>query len=197
MAVALVQKLVDDYPANMVVRNRLPHVLHDLGDAVRSQGRAAEAKDLYERMFAAAEPPALKYPTDPEYVVKLVSALWRRGLTRGDLGDLAGAAADVRRAVQLSDGLPPRTVRYLFEKACSYASLAGLAGRPGSGVPAPEGKAAADRAMDWLRGAVAVNYRNVNELRNESAFDTLRSRRDFQLLMMDMEFPADPFVRGG
>jgi eukaryotic-like serine/threonine-protein kinase len=196
IAVAMAQKLVDDYPANMVVRNRLPHVLHDLGDAVRSQGRAAEAKDLYERMFAAAEPPALKYPTDPEYVVKLVSALWRRGLTRGELGDLAGAAADARRAVRLSEGLPPRTIPYQFEKACSYASLAALAGRPGSGVPAAEGKAAADRAMDWLRGAVAVDYRNVNELRNESAFDSLRSRRDFQLLMMDLAFPADPFVQG-
>jgi eukaryotic-like serine/threonine-protein kinase len=197
MAVAVLQKLVDDNPANMIVRNHLPHALHDLGDAVRSQGRAAEAKDLYEQMIAKAEPPALKYPNNPEYLVKLVSAVWRRGLTRGELGDLAGAAADARRAVRLSEGLPPRTIPYQFEKACSHAALAALAGQPGSGVSTAEGKAAADRAMDWLRGAVAVGYRNANELRIESALDSLRSRRDFQHLMMDLAFPADPFVRGG
>jgi hypothetical protein len=58
-----------------------------------------------------------------------------------------------------------------------------------------DGEAEAASAMDWLRRAVAVGYRNANELRNESALDSLRSRRDFQLLMMVLAFPADPFAQ--
>jgi eukaryotic-like serine/threonine-protein kinase len=57
-----------------------------------------------------------------------------------------------------------------------------------------EGEAEAARAMDWLRRAVAMGYQNTNELQIESAFVSLRSRRDFQLLTMDLAFPADPFV---
>ena len=51
--------------------------------------------------------------------------------------------------------------------------------------------------MDWLRRAVAMGYRHANELRIEWTLDPIRSRRDFQLLMMDLAFSADPFVRGG
>jgi hypothetical protein len=30
----------------------------------------------------------------------------------------------------------------------------------------------------------------------DTDLDPIRSRSDFQLLLMDMAFPADPFVRG-
>jgi serine/threonine-protein kinase len=194
-ALAIMQNQADDNPSVMIIRNQLPFVYNYLGDVVRSLGKLAEARGLYDRMIALTEPPAQENPTDPEYLNKLVCAVWRRGLTLRDLGDPAGATADARRAVRLSEGLPPRTVRYLFEKACSHATLAGLAGRAGSGVTAAEGEAAAARAMHWLRRAVAVGYRNANEVRGESALDPLRSRDDFRLLMMDLAFPTDPFAR--
>ena len=74
------QKLSDDNPSSMIFRNRLPAFLHNLGDVVQSRGRAAEAKDLYERAIALEEPPARVNPLDPEYVGKLVGAIWRHGL---------------------------------------------------------------------------------------------------------------------
>ena len=48
--------------------------------------------------------------------------------------------------------------------------------------------------MEWLGRAVAMGYRNANEIRIESALDPLRSRDDFRLLMMDVAFPAEPFA---
>ena len=48
--------------------------------------------------------------------------------------------------------------------------------------------------MAWLRRAVALGYRNPDAYRTESALDPLRNRADFRLLMMDLAFPADPFV---
>jgi hypothetical protein len=113
----------------------------------------------------------------------------RLGEILRDLGDSTGAVAEVRQALTLCQGLPPRS-GYEFETACCHAALAGLAGR------AAWGEAEAASAMEWLQLAVAMGYRNANELRIESALDPLRSRRDFQLLMMDVALPADPFARG-
>ena len=188
-----IEELGRDYPGHLLLANHLPHVLCELGDVVRSLGRFDEARTLYERLVAVSEPPVVETPNDPEYLVKLVGALWRRGLTRRALGDIAGAVADVRRAVELSDRLPARTATYQVERACSHASLAGLAGQSGARVSAAEGEAAASRGMEWLRRAAEVGYGNVDALRSEPAFDAIRARADFRLLMMDLAFPDDPF----
>jgi hypothetical protein len=47
--------------------------------------------------------------------------------------------------------------------------------------------------MVVLRRIVAEGY-HPPELRNESCLDPLRSRPDFQLLMMDVAFPDWPFA---
>jgi hypothetical protein len=39
-----------------------------------------------------------------------------------------------------------------------------------------------------------MRHWSANELRIESALDSLRSREDFRLLMSDLTFPADPFA---
>jgi serine/threonine-protein kinase len=195
-ALAILQELSDHYPADIPFRRQLAFALDTLGDVVRSRGRAAEAGGLYDREIALREPLIRANPTDLEHRYWLVHAIRRRGLARRDLNDAAGAAADTRRALGLCDGLPPRAGRDLFETACCHAGLAGLAGRAGSGVSTAEGEAEADRAMEWLGRAVAMGYRNVNEIRIESALDPLRSREDFRRMMGDLEFPTDPFARG-
>ena len=65
-----------------------------------------------------------------------------------------------------------------------------------SGVSVEEGQTESDRAMSWLRRAVTMGYGNLDSYRNETALDPLRHRPDFQLLMMDLVFPAEPFARG-
>jgi hypothetical protein len=117
----------------------------------------------------------------------LTSSLRRRGLARRDLGDMAGAAADARRAVALSEGLSSLRGQDWFETACARATLAGLAG---SGASAAE----ADAAMALLRRAVGMGYRNADDFRTEDALDPLRGRDDFRLLMMDLAMPAEPFA---
>jgi hypothetical protein len=39
-----------------------------------------------------------------------------------------------------------------------------------------------------------MGYRAVNAYRTEDALDPLRSRDDFPLLMIDLEFPSEPFA---
>jgi hypothetical protein len=49
--------------------------------------------------------------------------------------------------------------------------------------------------MVAMRLAVATGFDNVGHMGRDPDLDPLRSRPDFQALMMDLAFPADPFQR--
>jgi serine/threonine-protein kinase len=195
MALAIFQSLADENPGDAIVRDGVASSLVNLGDAVRSMGRPAEARSEYERAIALFEQPVLQNPAGAWHRYMLACSLRRRALILRALGDPAGAAADVQRALALYDGPAPRAIEFMFEAGCCHAMLAGLAGRAGSGISAAEGARESERAMEWLRRAVALGYRNAHELRMESALDLLRGRADFRPLMLDLAFPADPFAR--
>jgi hypothetical protein len=48
--------------------------------------------------------------------------------------------------------------------------------------------------MVTLHEAVAAGWRNPAALRDDPVLASIRSRPDFQLLIMDVEFPAKPFA---
>jgi tetratricopeptide (TPR) repeat protein len=189
-AVDILQALANDsrLPANRYVDDHT-WALTILGDVSRSFGRSGEAKDSYQRAVALAEPPVRKSSKNPSHRLVLAAALRRRGLAHRDLGELTPAAADFRRALQLCGDLP-LWHECLIETAGCHAALASLAGRTGSGVSAVEGQTEADHAMERLGRAVAKGYRNVNAIRIESAFDSLRNREDFKKLMKELQATA-------
>ena len=193
-ALEIDQKLTADNPNVTEFRVGLSWVHNNLADVLRSRGRAAEACDGYDRSIAIKEPRLREAPTNPRSRYDLAYSLRRRALARRALDDIAGAAADARRAVALSEGLSSLTNREWFETACVHAVLVGLAGRAGSGVSAAEAVTEADAAMALVRKAIELGYRSGNASRTEDALDPLRSRDDFRLLMMDLEFPSDPFA---
>jgi hypothetical protein len=49
--------------------------------------------------------------------------------------------------------------------------------------------------MTALRRAIAAGYKNVPDMFRDPDLDALRSRPDFQVLIMDLEFPDDQFAR--
>jgi hypothetical protein len=51
-------------------------------------------------------------------------------------------------------------------------------------------------AITLLTKAVGLAYGNGDDFRSEMALDSPRVRPDFQLLMMDQAFPAEPFSKG-
>jgi serine/threonine-protein kinase len=53
----------------------------------------------------------------------------------------------------------------------------------------------ADRALAALARAVASHTKLAGWVHRDPAFDALRRRPDFQLLLMDLAFPAEPFAR--
>jgi hypothetical protein len=96
--------------------------------------------------------------------------------------------------VGLLEGLTARDARQWFNLACARATLAAVA-RDGPGPSTGEAPGLADRAMDDLRRAAAMGYRNPAQYRYEPALAPVRGRDDFQLLMMDLTMPAAPFAR--
>jgi serine/threonine-protein kinase len=193
-ALAINQKLADESPAETAFRDGIATSLVYLGDAVRFLGRPDEAKRGYERAIALLEPAVQQNPMNAWHRHVLACSILRRGLILRDRADYTGAAADARRALGLCEGPPPRSVEALLETTCCHAALAGLAARAASGISAAEGEEEAARAMESLRRVVALGYRNLHGLEIESAVGPLRSRDDFQLLMMDLSLPAEPFV---
>ena len=126
-------------------------------------------------------------PAEKDYPTNRVRSLVGRGRARRALGDPAGAAADVRHALRLSEGLRLPEGYAAFSIACSHAALAGLAGQEGTGVSAAEGKAHADQAMALLRKAVDAGFRDIHDYRTEGALDPLREREDFKKLLAELE----------
>jgi serine/threonine-protein kinase len=74
-----------------------------------------------------------------------------------------------------------------YDLACAL-SLLSVHGRTTA-----ERAAINDRAMDTLLLAVKHGFSNWGEVRNDPDFAPLRHRREYRLLLLDMEFPQDPF----
>jgi hypothetical protein len=143
------------------------------------------------RKLVASDPSVILYRS------RLSVCLGHVGGIHVEAGRPAEAAAPIRQAVAILERLPTLTTANRYNVACGYADLAGIAAMPGSGMTTSEGRAAADRAMQWLHTAVATGYRNVALMQRDHDLDPLRSRPDFQLLMMDLAMPDNPFARGG
>ncbi len=82
----------------------------------------------------------------------------------------------------------------LFHIAAYHASGIPLSVDSGSAAEARR-RRLADQAMQALSHAVELGFKDHAKLRTERDFDPLRPQRDFQMLMMDLAFPADPFAR--
>ena len=194
-AVAMLQKLAEDHPAFTGARGNLAYALIFLGDVERWLGKAADARGEYERAIALREQRLTTDSMNLNLIYGLANSIWRRGITRLDLGDLAGAEADVRRAMGLYAELLPEKINdlettcchILLELACCRATLAGLAARSGSGVSAANREQQAAKAIQCLNRAMASGFGNTNYLRIESALNPLRDRTDFKKLMAELE----------
>jgi hypothetical protein len=127
--------------------------------------------------------------------INLASSLSTLGIAQRRDSRASEAVTSFRRAITITERLSSPQPVLLYNVACYRALLAGVAGVAGSGLTAAQGRDEADRAMDALRGAVAAGFRLLAHMRVDTDLDALRDRADFQLLLMDLAMPADPFAR--
>jgi eukaryotic-like serine/threonine-protein kinase len=179
-AAAIQKRLVEDHPSVVAFRHDEAHTMNLIGGLLEVKGKMAEALQEYGT--------ALRVFQD------LAEALIRRGQVRREERDFAGAAGDLRRAAELVGSLNVSKSETLVLASFCYSGLSSVAGIPGSGVPAADGPVEAGRAVKLLSRAVANRFADRNWLRHEAALDPLRGRSDFQVLLMDMAMPVDPFT---
>jgi hypothetical protein len=97
-------------------------------------------------------------------------------------------AAGCRATAEMWEGLRRTDADSLYNAACYRAVTAAVvraADKPGAA--AKEADAEAERAMAWLRQAVAAGYKDVAHMRKDKDLDALRGRADFRKLLADLE----------
>jgi tetratricopeptide (TPR) repeat protein len=192
---AISQALTDAHPNITDFQYRLARSHEHIGWGYKQSGKPVEALAGFERAITIYR----KLVGTDRSVITFQSRL---ALC---LGHVAGIHLDARRAalaseelgesVEILEQLPTLDPVNRYNLACGYARLAAIATLLGSGANAAQGRAEAERAMQWLHRAVAAGYRNVALMRMDHDLDALRSRPDFQALIMDLEFPDDPFAQ--
>jgi serine/threonine protein kinase/tetratricopeptide (TPR) repeat protein len=194
---ATFQKLIDTYPPHVLARtrNELANILINIAEIRRMQGRLAEARVNCDKAIAMREALVREIPQVWVYRYRMCECRLRSGQVKLAAGDIPGAVADFRLALAAKESFPARSGELgMFEAGC-HAMLSRVGGVKDSGISVGEGRVEADKAMAILRRTVAEGFR-APELRGESSLEPLRSRPDFQLLMMDVAFPTRPFAHG-
>ncbi len=190
------QKLADANPNVTVFRRELARTHNNIGTLFSEAGKLAEALAAVEKGRAIRQ--AL-FDANPHVTLFQRDLAISFGVI-GSLGQAEGHAAEAadafRKAIAILELIPRLPLHDQFNAAVIHLELAGLALLAGSGVSATEGRAEADRALTGMRKAVDGGYRPPARVLAEPVFNPLRSRPDFQLLMMDLAFPIDAFVGG-
>ena len=138
--------------------------------------RAAEALPMIEEVVERA----VRLKVQPD----LVGLLNNQRSYFQQAKDVAGC----RKTAELWEKLRRTDPRSLYNAACYRAVTAAvLRASDKSPAAAQEARAEADRAMAWLKQAIAAGYNNVALMKKDSDLDALRDRADFQELLADLE----------
>jgi tetratricopeptide (TPR) repeat protein/tRNA A-37 threonylcarbamoyl transferase component Bud32 len=194
LATALHEELVRIDPADVEFRWRLARCLDEIGHIRSMSSRPADGAEPLER--ATEHYKALVRDDPVQYGVDLARNQLYLASQRALSGRPDEARVYLRRAEDVasrSAQVPPAVLFY--DMACGY-SLWSVAGMDGAIAPA-ERERRATRAVAALRRAAEAGHLNLDQIRQDPVLDPLRPRRDCQDLVLDLSFPADPFLRPG
>jgi tetratricopeptide (TPR) repeat protein/tRNA A-37 threonylcarbamoyl transferase component Bud32 len=189
-AVALLEELVRDDRRNREFPWRLARSLDEIGRIGSLAGHPADAAPALERAAEIHE--ALARDNPGFYGVdvvrnRLYAACQRLAASRPEEARacLRRAEDELKRYDQVQAG------KLLHDLACSHV-LWSAAGREGA-IGTAEREARTRRAIAVLRRAVVAGHADLMQVRRDPVLDPLRGRRDFDEMILDLSFPADPF----
>jgi eukaryotic-like serine/threonine-protein kinase len=168
--------------------SQMSQVLLTIGKPVEALASSEKARLLRE-LLVSTNPKVTEYRSDLASTLGLLAGLKRQE------GHYNEATANYRRAIVVLEIIAARTPEDDYNLACYHSCLAGMASDARSAISAAEGRAESDRAVADLRRAAVAGFRMLSLMAFDHDLDPLRSRADFQLLMMDFSFPNDPFAR--
>jgi serine/threonine protein kinase len=195
-ALSILESLAAANPDRPDIRADLTGCYCNLGDVEAAAGQPERARAWYEKALAVHQKRA---EADPSEVVSRglrADAVRRIGTALQASGRWAEAVAYYRQSLDLLGGIRLPRAQDVYDTARCRALIAGAAADPGSGLSTVEGRVEAERAVAMVRQAFAAGYGDLDWARSaDPDLKPIRSRPDFRLLMMDLTFPAEPFVR--
>jgi tetratricopeptide (TPR) repeat protein len=195
-AVAILEKTAAANPGRRDIRDELSRYYCDLGEVEAAEGRPTEARAWYEKVRLVQQKAADADPTDFSARSRWADALRRIGTTLQVSGRPADAIAHYRQSLAVLEGLTSPTPTDRYDIACCHSLIAGAAPEPGSGLRPADARAEAEQAVTGVREAFARGYGNLEWVRRgDPDLKPIRRSPDFQMLIMDLRMPVDPFVR--
>jgi hypothetical protein len=170
------------------------HADHHAYDVGRCHSELAQTADRGGRLEAALAEYAkvieiMKQVMSRGYLkagIQLLDARIRRAIALAGLGDHARATEDVEAVARQGD----LDSLQLYTTACVFSRASAAADHDTklSTTDRDRLKARyADRAMEYLRQAVAKGYHNPSVIKEDHDIDPLRARQDFQKLLQALE----------
>jgi tetratricopeptide (TPR) repeat protein len=184
----ILERLVQADPSHPRLQLELSNVLKDLGDLVARTGDREAALKLHVRALAIRESLSTALPVSEGHRISISHSLLAIGKINARLGRKAEAIAAFRRsaALQESDRNSPNG---LYNLATTRASLAQC-------LDGVDREIEADHAARTFRRAIEAGFRDLAAMRsNLQNRPLLHSNREIQFLLMDLEFPENPFSR--
>jgi tetratricopeptide (TPR) repeat protein len=196
-ALEILEALVRANPTSTSYRHSLFMAYNNVGYDLSMAGRPAEASRNFERALAVLEKLAVENPSVARYATDLALLHCNIGGLHRKVGRPSEALSSFRRGLaSLGRGPGPEAWSFYLQ-ACLLAQCSALATEFPRAFPDEDPAwlaGAGDRAMAALRRAIAAGFGMSALLRTEEDLDPLRSRPDFQALILDVAFPADPFA---
>jgi tetratricopeptide (TPR) repeat protein len=138
--------------------------------------RHAEARKLVEELLPKADLPTM----DPRLYAEVLRVRVQCYL---QAGDLAGCRATTERL----EKRVPGDGYSLYDAARCRAMVAAVQAKASGAGAARLAREEGDKAMAWLRKAVAAGYKDVNWIKRDPTVDYLREREDFKKLLAELE----------
>ena len=200
-AVQYRRQLVESNPTVYAWREQLGWSYHLLSNVKSAVGDTSGAMEANQQAVTISESVVRDHPKDARLKHQLISLQSARVNLLGNAhlasGDPVAAQQSYNKARAFLESLTDPDKVDFAELTRTY-SLLSACPAPGGPPPTPEGQAArqalADRAVINLRRAVGAGFREWRWCAKEADLNALRARDDFQALINDMAFPADPFA---
>jgi serine/threonine-protein kinase len=167
-----------------------------LAGLLRDSGRTAEARKVYMKARDTLADLVKTRPdsaSDRFELARVLLEIAKLEPARG-AGNQADMVASLRSGISLVEKKPAGPLS-LYERARGHALLSAVYGRTASASKPAEARAEAELAVTLLRQAVETGYHDRVAMNTDEELEPLRGRPDFQLLLMDLAFPAEPVVK--
>jgi serine/threonine-protein kinase len=182
----LLSRLASDFPARPDYRHGLSCTYINLGVLLRDSKRYEEAESAYREAVKVLSELA-RLPDRPSFRKTLATSLANLAQFLRDRGRTSDSVQTYRQAAEMWEKLNPADADGLYQAAAMRAATATvLRAADPSPADAKQADAEAEKAMAWLKKAVAAGWKNVAHMRQDQDLDALRDREDFKKLMAEL-----------